>query len=143
MDPDENIQVAKWLAEDGADYISVSLFDHSPTHITPKHKESKGDAAEPLAKVFRDELPNDVVVMCCGGVKSADDVKKLRSLGVDIAVTGQTAIGTPDFPKLCQKDPNFVVKDVPPWTPEYLASLDVSPPLVNYLDEAFHFVKKD
>ena len=143
MDPDENIQVAKWLAEDGADFISVSLFGHSPSHITPKHKEAYGDAAKPLAQVFREELPKDVVVMCCGGVKSAADVQTLLDLGIDMAVTGQTAIGTPDFPKLCQADSDFVVKDVPPWTPEYLASVDVSPPFVTQLDNFFRWVKKD
>ena len=65
-------------------------------------------------------------------------------MGVDIAVTGQTAIGTPDFPKLCQEDPTFVVKEtLPPWTPEYLASVDVSPPFVSFLDTTFRWVKKD
>ena len=143
VDPDENIQVAKWLAEDGADFISVSLFGHSPSHITAKHKETKGEDAKPLVQVFREELPKEVVVMCCGGIKSAADVKTLMGMGVDIAVTGQTAIGTPDFPKLCQQDPTFEVKDVPPWTPEFLASVDVSPPFVGFLGTAFRWVKKD
>lgn len=143
MDPDENVQVAKWLAEDGIDYISVSLFGHSPSHITPKHKESKGEAAKPLVQVFREELPKDVVVMCCGGIKSAADVQTLLDMGVDMAVTGQTAIGTPDFPQKCLADPNFTVTDLPPWTPEFLASVDVSPPFVDFLDAAFRWVKKE
>jgi 2,4-dienoyl-CoA reductase-like NADH-dependent reductase (Old Yellow Enzyme family) len=143
MDPDENVQLAQWLAEDSADFISVSLFGHSPTKITAKHLEKYGENAKPLIQVFTDALPDDIVVMCCGGVKSANDVQTLLDMGVDVAVTGQTCIGTPDFPKFCQADPSFVVTEtLPPWTPDYLASVDVSPPFVDFLDRTFRWVKQ-
>lgn len=131
MDPDENVQVAQWLVEDGIDFVSVSLFGHSPTHVTAKHKEA--GSSKPLAQVFRDALPKDVVVMCCGGIKSGRDVQTLLDLGVDVVVTGKTAISTPDFPAAVQKDPDFAVSILPPYSRAHLASVDVSEPFIDYL----------
>mmetsp|Transcript_39104 Transcript_39104/g.85751 ORF Transcript_39104/g.85751 Transcript_39104/m.85751 type:complete len:347 (-) Transcript_39104:102-1142(-) len=131
MDPDENIQLAKWLAEDRVDFVSVSLFGHSPSHVTPKHKE-RGET-RPLAQVFRDELPDDVVVMCCGGVASGKDVQTLLDMGIDVAVTGKTAISTPDFPMKVQETKDYEVAVQPPYSLDHLASVDVSPPFVDFL----------
>lgn len=131
MDPDENVQVAQWLAEDGVDFISVSLFKHSPTHVTAKHSER--GLTKPLVQVFREECPKDVVVMACGGVNQGSDVKALNDLGVEVAVMGKTAISTPEFPKLVQADPEYKVTVFPPYAKEHLASVDVSPEFVEYL----------
>lgn len=131
MDPDENVQVAKWLVEDGIDFVSVSLFSHSPTHVTPKHAD-KPDA-KPLIQVFRDAIPKDVVVMSCGGIQSGHDVQSLMDMGVDVAVMGKTAIGTPDFPKKVQEDSDYKVTDLPPWSMAHLESVDVTPPFVEFL----------
>jgi hypothetical protein len=54
-------------------------------------------------------------------------------MGVNVAVTGKTAIAIPDFPKLCQADPEYECPIHPPYTPEYLATVDVSPPFVDFL----------
>lgn len=131
MDPDENIQVAKWAVEDGVDFVSVSIFGHCPTHVTPNHKGRSNP--KPLVQEFRDALPKDVVVMACGGIKSGQDVAKLRELGIDVAVMGTTAIACPDFPRLVQENPNYVREVNPPFTKDYLASVDVSPPFVDFM----------
>lgn len=141
MDPDENVQVAKWLVEDGVDFVSVSLFGHSPSHITPKHKDKVG--AKPLVQVFREALPKEVIVMSCGGVASGEDVQTLLDMGIDVAVTGKTAISTPDFPKKVQADPNFKVSVYPPYTKEFLASVKVSPPFVGFLASIGMVAKDD
>ena len=131
MDPDENIPVAKWAVEDGVHFVSVSIFGHCPTHITAKHKDRPNP--KPLVQEFRDALPKDVVVMACGGVKSGNDVKALRDMGIDVAVMGTTAIGCPDFPKLVQENPEYERQVHPPFTKNFLASVDVSPPFVDFM----------
>eukprot|EP00977_Amphora_coffeiformis_P017966 scaffold6061_cov156-Amphora_coffeaeformis.AAC.4 len=132
MDPDENLQLAQWLVQDGVDFISVSLFGHSPTHITTKHKDNKEDA-KPLLQEFRQVLPDHVVLMACGGITSGADVQTLLDMGVNVAVTGKTAISTPDFPKQVQADATYQVTMHPPYTKEFLKSVDVSPPFVEFL----------
>lgn len=131
MDPDENVQVAQWLAEDGVDFISVSLFKHSPTHVTAKHAER--GVTKPLVQVFRDACPKDVVVMACGGINQSSDVKALNDLGFEVAVMGKTALSTPEFPKHVQADPEYKVTMFPPYAKEHLASVDVGPEFVEYL----------
>jgi len=131
MDPDENVQVAKWLVEDGIDFVSVSLFSHSPSHVTPKHRENEN--AKPLVQVFRENLPEDVVLMCCGGIQSGADVQALLDMGVNVAVMGKTAISTPDFPTKVIADPDFKVSVFPPYSAEHLKSVDVSDPFVKYM----------
>jgi len=131
MDPDENVQLARWLCDDGADFISVSLFTHAPTHVTAKHAAS--GQAKPLVQVFREACHKDVVVMACGGIKSSADVRTLTNLGVDVAVVGKTAISTPDFPKQVLSDPAFTVSVFPPYAKDHLASVDVSETFVDFL----------
>jgi hypothetical protein len=117
--------------EDGAHFISVSLFGHSPTHITAKHKDRED--AKPLIQEFREALPDDIVLMSCGGIASGRDVQTLLDMGVNVAVTGKTAIAMPDFPKMCQADPDYACPINPPYTPEYLATVDVSPPFIELM----------
>lgn len=131
MDPDENIQVAQWLADDGIDFVSVSIFGHCPTHVTPKQKE-KGET-RPLVQVFRDALPKDVIVMACGGVASGKDVYTLLDMGIDVAVTGKSAISTPDFPVKVIQNKDYEVTVHPPYPLAHLEAVDVSPPFVDFL----------
>jgi 2,4-dienoyl-CoA reductase-like NADH-dependent reductase (Old Yellow Enzyme family) len=132
MDPDENVQLARWLCEDGVDFISVSLFAPSAaTHVTKKHAEQ--GSTTPLVQVFRESCPKDVVVMACGGVNQASDVAALRELGIEVAAMGKTAISTPDFPLRVQANPAYKVEVMPPYTKEHLRSVDTSEPFINML----------
>lgn len=131
MGVDEHLQLAQWLCNDGADFISLSLFQPCATYVTPAHAELP--ESKPLMQVFREACAKDVVVMACGGVKSGDDLRRLAEMNIDVAVTGKTAIGTPDFPRQLEKNPDFEVTVEQPWSSEHLASVDVSPPMVDYL----------
>merc|ERR1712070_151603 len=110
--------------EDGVDFISVSLFSKSASHVTKKHAD-RGET-KPLVQLFREACPKEVVVMACGGVDQASDVEDLKKLGIDVAVMGKTAISTPDFPRLVQENPDYKVTILPPYTREHLASVDPS-----------------
>mmetsp|Transcript_10716 Transcript_10716/g.26255 ORF Transcript_10716/g.26255 Transcript_10716/m.26255 type:complete len:373 (-) Transcript_10716:279-1397(-) len=139
IDMDENVQAAKWAVEDGVDYISVSVFGDSHNKIAKLH-EGREDA-KTIAATFRDAVPKEskVVLMVCGGVASGAHAKALMGQGVDVVVTGKTCIHTPDFPQLVQADPSFACTAQPPFTPEFLASVDVSPPFVEFL-KSMHMV---
>lgn len=131
MDPDEVVELARLLCEDGVDFISVSLFRHAPSHVTSKHKK-RGDS-KPMVQVFREACPKDVVIMACGKVTSGADVRALTALGVEIVVMGQSAISTPDFPRQVQSNPDFAVSVFPPYAQDFLASVDVSPPFIDFM----------
>jgi 2,4-dienoyl-CoA reductase-like NADH-dependent reductase (Old Yellow Enzyme family) len=140
MDPDENVQLASWLCEDGVDFISVSLFvESSATHVTKKHSE-KGET-KPLLQLFREACPEDVVVMACGGVNDGADVAALRQLGVQVAVVGKTAVSTPDFPLRVQENPDYKVTVLPPYTKEHLVNTDHSEAFIAMLT-SMGFVKE-
>ena len=130
MDPDENVQVAQWCAEDGVDFVSVSIFG-DVTHITPKHRERPD--AKPLVRVFRDALPSDVVLMACGGVRSAARASAVLDVGADVVVCGKTSIFDPAFPRNVLAEPNYEVPTSPPYTREFLRSVDVSEPFFQFL----------
>eukprot|EP00927_Polykrikos_kofoidii_P050556 TRINITY_DN44450_c0_g1_i1.p1 TRINITY_DN44450_c0_g1~~TRINITY_DN44450_c0_g1_i1.p1 ORF type:complete len:384 (-),score=69.48 TRINITY_DN44450_c0_g1_i1:133-1284(-) len=131
MGVQEHIQLSKWLCEDGVDFIHISLFRPCATYVAKEHKKQADP--KPLVQIFREACTKDVVVMACGDVKSGEDVRRLSDLGIDAAVTGRTAIGTPDFPRELQKNADFEVVAGYPWTDKHLASVDVSPPFVDYL----------
>merc|ERR1711939_541125 len=142
MDPDENVQLASWLCEDGVDFISVSLFVRSSaaTHVTKKHAD-KGET-KPLLQIFREACPKDVVVMACGGVNDGADVAALHQLGIQVAVMGKTAVSTPDFPQRVQENPDYKVTVLPPYTKEHLVSVDTSEAFIAMLT-SMGLVKKD
>jgi len=142
MDPDENVQLASQLCEDGADFISVSLFVRSSaaTHVTKKHAD-KGET-KPLLQIFREACPEDVVVMACGGVNDGADVAALHQIGIQVAVMGKTAVSTPDFPQRLQENPDYKVSVLPPYTKEHLASVDTSEAFISMLT-SMGLVKKD
>src|SRR4029077_13813122 len=58
LDLDESLQVARWLADDGADFIHLSLWDAT-------RNTAKRPSEHPLP-LFRDAVPRDVALVACG-----------------------------------------------------------------------------
>jgi len=48
---------------------------------------------------------------------------------------GQSAISTPDFPREMQRNPDFAVSVYPPYDPDYLARVEVSPPFIEFMQK--------
>merc|ERR1712070_1261784 len=142
MDPDENVQLAKLLCEDGVDFISVSIFVRSnpASHVTKKHADN--GETKPLLQIFREACPKDVVVMACGGVNEAADVAALQEMDIQIAAMGKTAISTPDFPQRVQENPEYKVTVMPPYTKEHLISVDTSEAFIGMIG-AMGMLKED
>jgi 2,4-dienoyl-CoA reductase-like NADH-dependent reductase (Old Yellow Enzyme family) len=90
LDLDESIQVAKWLTEDGLDFIHLSLWRSAlNTHKYPEQH------ALPL---FRNALPADVTLLVAGAVYTPAEANVLLALGADGIALARSAILNPDWP---------------------------------------------
>ncbi|MBK9754101.1 MAG: NADH:flavin oxidoreductase [Nannocystis sp.] len=123
IDLDETVQVAAWLAEDGLDFVHVSLWDGR------KHSLKYPDR-HPLPP-FRAALPRDVAIIAAGKVWTADDATALLDHGADLVAIGRAAILNPDWPRLALAGPFEPERG--PLTPTQLRGLAISDTFVEYL----------
>jgi len=129
MDLDDNLQVARWLADDGADFIHVSLWD--TTRNTAKYPDR-----HPLPMV-RGVLPPEVAVLAAGKVWTREHAEAVLDQGADVVALGRAAICNPDWPR------RVLVGEAiahPPLSPAALAERAVSPTFVEYLRNWKDFV---
>lgn len=119
----DSVQVGVWLAEDGIDYLHLSLRDAAAP--------PPGQAGEPVVTAFRAALPAAVPVWTVGGVWTQGDAQAARAAGADVVVVGKAGIVHPDWP-LAMQQPGFAPIR-PLWTLDHLASVDVSPAFQRYL----------
>ena len=124
LDLDDSLQVAAWLAEDGVDFVHVSLWDvRKPTQKYP--------AEHPLP-LFRERLPAEVKIVAAGKVWTADEADLVLQAGADVVALGRAAILNPDWPKEVAADPRFEpVRG--PLTPAELRARAISDTFVDYL----------
>lgn len=121
---DDGVQLGRWLADDGADFIHLSLSNASGE---PPHEFGK-----PLvARAFRDALPDDVAIFSAGGIWSREDALRAVEAGADVVVIGRASIAHPDW-AVASAQPGFEPKR-PVWSADFLRSVDVGEPLVEYL----------
>lgn len=123
LDLDETVEVARWLAEDGVDFIHLSLWD-----VTRNTKKRPEEHAIPL---FRAALPPEVRVVAAGKVWTPDEARAVIAKGADIVALGRAAILNPDWPAQA-RDPGWAPTRGP-LAPDALAALDISPTFVAYL----------
>ena len=90
LDLDESIQTARWLADDGADFIHLSLWQS----LAPSTKRPDANAI-PL---FRAALPVDVTVLAAGAIWTRAEAEQVLAWGADAAVLGRSAIANADWP---------------------------------------------
>ncbi|MEZ4403545.1 MAG: NADH:flavin oxidoreductase [Kofleriaceae bacterium] len=90
LDLDETLQVARWLCEDGADFIHLSLWRcERPTTKRPDQ--------HPI-DLFRAACPAEVAIIAAGGVWTRDDAQAALDRGADLVALGRAAIINPDWP---------------------------------------------
>jgi 2,4-dienoyl-CoA reductase-like NADH-dependent reductase (Old Yellow Enzyme family) len=121
---DDGVTVGRWLADDGADFIHLSLRDAAGP---PPHETGRG----PVARAVRDALPADVPVLAAGGIWTRDDARRAVDAGVDVVGLGRAGIAHPDWPT-ASVAPDFQPVR-PPWDPDDLAGVAVGPGLMRYL----------
>lgn len=119
----DSLQVGAWLAEDGADFIHLSLAD-----ARCAAPEAPGGPA--VVSAFRDALPAPVALLVAGGLWTAQDVDEARGLGADVAMLGRAAMIHPDWPKRAHRAGWQPTRT--PWEPEALAAAAAGPALLRY-----------
>jgi 2,4-dienoyl-CoA reductase-like NADH-dependent reductase (Old Yellow Enzyme family) len=130
LDLDDSLEVARWLADDGVDFVHASLW--SSVAMTKKRPDQH---AVPL---LRAALPRDVAVIACGGLWVAAEAIALRERGADMIALGRAAICNPDWP-IAVRTPGWEPKR-PPLTRGELLERSVSPVFIDYLSRWKNFV---
>jgi len=125
MDLDDNLQVARWLADDGADFIHASLWD--VTRSTAKYPDR-----HPVT-MLRDALPRDVAVFACGKIWTHADAEAVLDKGADVIGLARAGILNPDWPRAAH-----IAQ--PPITYAELRERAVSPVFADYLRRWKNFV---
>lgn len=121
---DDGVRVGQWMAEDGADFVHLSLADAA---APPLHEPGK----PPVARAFRDALPGEVPIFAAGNIWTREDAAQATAAGVDVVVLGRAAIAHPDWPSASTKSGWQPTR--PTWSADYLQQADVGPDLLAYL----------
>ncbi len=130
LDLDDSLQVARWLCDDGADFLHASLWRSD--QMTKKHPDQ-----HPV-QLLRAELPREVAVIACGGLWTVADAIAVRERGADLVAFGRAAICNPDWP-IASRAPDWQPKR-PPLSRAELAERSVSPTFIGYLTKWKNFV---
>ncbi len=123
LDLDESIEVARWLCEDGADFIHLSLWDW--TKRTRKRPEQ-----HPVP-LFRSAIPREVPLVACGNVWTREDAEAVLDMGATAVALGRAAIANPSWANDATRADYQPRR--PPLTPEELAERGLSPRFVDYM----------
>ena len=127
----DGVQVAAWLAEDGADFIHLSLSDASGP---APHEE--GTPA--VVTAVRAAVDPKVPVFAAGGIGTREDAEEALTAGATVAVVGRTSIPHPNWPR-ASAAAGFAPMPRP-WDPDYLRSVAVGPGLLKYISNFPGFV---
>ena len=123
LDLDESLELARWLCDDGIDFLHLSLWRaHLDTSKRP------GIHALPL---FRAACPADVALLAAGQVWTPADATALLERGADLVALGRAAIVNPDWPRHASEPGWEPLR--PPLSPAQLAERAVSPAFIGYL----------
>lgn len=95
IDLDETLQIARWLTEDGAHFLHLSLWkSEQNTQKRPDHHPT------PL---FREAVGDAIRLVVAGGIWTADEALVQLGHGADAVALGRAAIANPDWPRLVQE----------------------------------------
>lgn len=121
----DGLRLGRWLAEDGADFLHLSLREAAgPAPFEPE--------AGPVATAFRAALPPTVPLLAAGGIWTTADAARAREAGVDVVVLGKAAIGNPDWPRR-RAEPGWEPAR-PPFSRDDLRAAEVSEAFLAYLE---------
>lgn len=123
LDLDESLQLAAWLADDGIDFLHVSLWD------TGKNTAKRPDQ-HPIP-LFRAALRKDIPLVVAGNIWTPADAEAQLERGADVVALGKVAILNPDWPKHAA-DPTYT-PERGPLTVDELHARAISDRFVSYL----------
>lgn len=130
LDLDDSVTTGKWLADDGADFIHLSLWR--------SEFNSRKRPEEHVVTAFKKALPPDVGIFAAGNIWTRPEAEKLLELGADGVALGRSAIANPNWP-LEVADKNWQPKR-PPLTIAELEERGLSAPFAQYMRNWKNFV---
>jgi 2,4-dienoyl-CoA reductase-like NADH-dependent reductase (Old Yellow Enzyme family) len=126
LDLDENIQIAKWLVQDGIDFLDLSLGNGlaAPKKYADTSKKT-------TTAYFRESLGDQFPIIAGGKVQTAKQAELVIEEGANFVSLGRIAIGNSHWPRLINsKDFEPVL---PPYTEKYLKKIGISEQFIGYL----------
>lgn len=132
MDLDESVTIAQWCAEDGADFVHLSLWDHS------KPCQKRPD--EDLIALFRRSLPSDIRILTAGKIWTPAEARSVLARGADMVALGRSAILNPAWPMDARTNDWTPARG--PMSASELAAMDISPRFVEYLKKFKNIVRE-
>jgi len=133
LDLDESLQTARWLCEDGADFVHISLWDAGPN--TQKRPDVHA------ATAFRAAMPDDVPLITAGAIWTAADGARQLDLGADAVALGRAGICNPDWPQRVAGGGEAPAR--PPLSADALRARALSDTFVDYMRRWDGFVAPD
>ena len=130
LDLDESLAVARWLCDDGVDFVHLSLWDVSRTTAKRPHEHA--------LQAFRGVVPADVRLLVAGKIWTLADAMRVLDLGADAIALGRAAIANPDWPRRVA-DPAWTPRR-PPLSAQELEERGLSPGFVAYMRKWKDFV---
>jgi 2,4-dienoyl-CoA reductase-like NADH-dependent reductase (Old Yellow Enzyme family) len=124
LDLDENLQLARWLCEDGIDFLHISLW-------TAQNNTKKRPDEHPVA-LFREACPREVPIFVAGKVWTRAEAEELLGKGADVIALGRSAIANPEWPKLAAADAGWEPRR-PPLTVKELVERGLSERFAGYM----------
>ena len=124
---DESVATARALADDGADFVHLSLPD--------ARKPSEARPHQSAAAACRAVLPADVPIIVAGRLWDRDDVDDVLAGGADAVAVARAAIIHPDWPRqlAALSAPGAAPLRRLPIPAAELVGLDVGPAFLAYL----------
>jgi len=123
VDLDESLTVARWLCDDGIDFLHLSLW-------RAEKNTAKRPEEHPIP-LFRAACPADVRILVAGNVWTRADAEALLDKGADAVALGRAAITNPDWPQRAV-EPGWEPRR-PPLTPAELRERGLSDTFVGYM----------
>lgn len=123
IDLDESVQLVKWLADDGVDFVHASLW----RALLPSRKRPD----EHVLSLFRSALPADVALIAAGTVWTREEAETLLARGADGVALGRAAICNRDWPRRIS-DPDYLPRR-PPVTIEALRAEGLGAAFAEYM----------
>jgi 2,4-dienoyl-CoA reductase-like NADH-dependent reductase (Old Yellow Enzyme family) len=96
LDLDESLTLARWLSDDGMDFLHLSLW-------TASNKTKKRPDAHPIP-LFRAACASEVPIVVCGKVWTRAEAEALLELGASAVALGRAAICNPAWPQQVRDD---------------------------------------
>ena len=133
VDLDESMTTAKWLADDGLDFLHISNWD---SFAAPKKYP---DSEKPLTQWCREAIGDKTVLIATGGVWTREQALAVIKHGADIVGLGRAAIVNPQWPIDAANEEWQPTRT--PVSARYLEEATIGSAFVTYLRRFKNFVE--